>query len=195
MFKRTLTLVMVLALALAVCSAALAETKWIKTHNGKPANARSEPDIHSDLVGDFPYGSEVYTMGTSPINGYTELSNGGGMWVLTKFLVSSPPAPYTPGKDSGRGSSSSSSEGSAQSAIYNEFNAARWVTPYDVYTCHNRSSGIINMRYAPSKNAPLVDSYKPGEPLVVICELRDWMEVQDPETGRVGYIRHDFLQR
>ena len=193
MFKRTLILVTVLTLALTACSAAFAETKWIKTHNGKPANARSEPDINSTWVGDFPYGSEVYTMGTAPVNGYTELSNGGGMWVLTRFLVSSPPAPYVPGSDSGKGSSSS--DGNAQSAIYGEFRAARWVTPYNVFTCHNRSSGVINMRYAPSKNAPLIESYKPGEPLTVICEMKDWIEVQDPETGKVGYIRHDFLQR
>ena len=193
MFKRALILVTVLALALTACSAAFAETKWIKTHNGKPANARSEPDINSTWVGDFPYGSKVYTMGTAPVNGYTELSNGGGMWVLTRFLVSSPPAPYVPGSDSGKGSSSS--DGNAQSAIYGEFRAARWVTPYNVFTCHNRSSGVINMRYAPSKNAPLIESYKPGEPLTVICEMKDWIEVQDPETGKVGYIRHDFLQR
>ena len=127
------------------------------------------------------------------MNGYTELSNGGGMWVLTRFLVSSPPAPYVPGKDGRKGSSSSG--GSAQSAIYSEFKAARWVTPYNVFTYHNRSSGVINMRYAPAKNSPLVESYKPGETLVVICELKDWIEVQDPETGKVGYIRHDFLQR
>ena len=193
MLKRALVLMTVLVLALTACSAALAETKWIKTHNGKPANARSAPDINSTGVGDFPYGSEVYTMGTAPVNGYTELSNGGGMWVLTRFLVSSPPAPYVPGKDGGKGSSSSG--GSAQSAIYSEFKAARWVTPYNVFTYHNRSSGVINMRYAPAKNSPLVESYKPGETLVVICELKDWIEVQDPETGKVGYIRHDFLQR
>ena len=193
MFKRTLILVTVLILALTACAAALAETKWIKTNNGKPANARSEPDINSSLVGDFPYGSVVYTMGTPPVNGYTELSNGGGMWVLTKFLVSSPPAPYVPSGDSSKGSSTSS--GDSQNAIYNEYKAARWVTPYKVVTCHNRSSGVINMRFAPSKNAPLVEAYKPGEPLLVICELKNWIEVQDQETGKVGYIRHDFLQR
>lgn len=193
MFKRTLILVTVLVLALTVCSTAFAATKWIKTNNGKPANARSAPDVNSDWVGEFPYGSEVYTMGSAPVNGYTELSNGGGMWVLTKFLVNSKPGPYVPGGNSGK--SSSSSSGDTQNVIYSEFKAARWVTPYEVVTCHNRSSGVINMRFAPSKNAPLVEAYKPGETLTVICELKDWIEVQDPETGKVGFIRHDFLQR
>ena len=194
MFKRTLILVTALVLALVVCASALAETKWIKTGNGKPANARSGPSKDTDLVGTFPYGSEVYTMGTAPINGYTELSNGGGMWVLTKFLVSAPPAPYVPSSDSGK-SSSSSAASEAQNSMNNEFKNAKWVSPYEVVTTHNRSSGVINMRYAPSKNAPLVDSYKPGETLQVICELKDWVEVQDPETGKVGFIRRDFLTR
>lgn len=194
MFKRTLILVAALVLALAVCTSALAEAMWIKTGNGKPANARSGPSKDTDWVGEFPYGSQVYTMGTAPINGYTELSNGGGMWVLTKFLVSAPPAPFVPSPDSGKGSTpSQGSDG--LNTIYNEFKAAKWVTPYNVVTTHNRASGVINMRYAPSKNAPLVDSYKPGETLIVICELKDWIEVQDPESGKTGFIRHDFLKR
>ncbi len=193
MIKRTLILVTVLVLVLTACATALADTMWIKTDNGKPANGRTEPDVNSTWVASFAYGEEVYTMGTAPVNGYTELSNGGGIWVLTRFLVSSPPAPYVPG--SGGSSKGSSSSGDAQSAIYNEFKAAKWVTPYDAVTTHKRSSGIINMRYAPSKNAPLVQSYKPGEVLTVICELKTWIEVQDPETGKVGYIRQDFLQR
>ena len=198
MLKRTLILATVLVLVLTACASALAETQWIKTHNGKPANARSEPSKNSTWVGDFPYGSEVYTMdGVAPQNGYTCLSNGGGMWVLTKFLVNSPPAPYDPSQGGGgsKGGGSSSGSGDAQSAIYAEFKAAKWVTPYNVVTTHNRSSGVINMRYAPSKNAPLVEAYRPGETLTVICELKDWIEVQDPETGKTGFIRHDFLQR
>ena len=195
MFKRILILVTVLVLALTACAAAFAETMWIKTGNGKPANARSGPSKDTDLVGEFPYGSVVYTMGSAPINGYTELSNGGGMWVLTKFLVSAPPAPYVPTPDSGKGSTPAQNTGDGLNTIYNEFKAAKWVTPYNVVTTHNRTSGVINMRYAPSKNAPLVDTYKPGEPLIVICELKDWLEVQDPESGKTGFIRHDFLQR
>lgn len=195
MFKRILILVTVLVLALTACAAAFAETMWIKTGNGKPANARSGPSKDTDLVGEFPYGSVVYTMGSAPINGYTELSNGGGMWVLTKFLVSAPPAPYVPSPDSGKGSTPAQDTSDGLNTIYNEFKAAKWVTPYNVVTTHNRSSGVINMRYAPSKNAPLVDTYKPGETLIVICELKDWLEVQDPESGKTGFIRHDFLQR
>lgn len=195
MFKRILILVTVLVLALTACAAAFAETMWIKTGNGKPANARSGPSKDTDLVGEFPYGSVVYTMGSAPVNGYTELSNGGGMWVLTKFLVSVPPAPYVPSPDSGKGSTPAQGTSDGLNTIYNEFKAAKWVTPYNVVTTHNRSSGVINMRYAPSKNAPLVDTYKPGETLIVICELKDWLEVQDPESGKTGFIRHDFLQR
>ena len=195
MLKRTLILVTVLVLVLTACAAALADTMWIKTNNGKPANARSEPNVNSSLVAEFAYGSEVYTMGTAPVNGYTELSNGGGMWVLTRFLVSSKPAPFVPSKDDGKKSSSSKSSGDAQSEIYNEFKAAVWVTPYTIRTSHPRSSGVVNMRFAPSKNAPLIESFKTGKSLTVLCELKNWIEVQDPDTGKVGYIHKNYLQR
>ena len=217
MLKRILILVTVLVLALTASAAAFADTMWIKTGNGKPANARSAPSKDSDWVGEFPYGSMVYTMGTAPINGYTELSLDGkgvrdeNVAAFRYALVESdemepaeqirlyrklelPVAALV--FSGGRSVIPSSSDGNGSlSAIYNEFKAARWVTPYDVVTWHNRSSGIINMRYAPSKNAPLVNTYKPGETLQVLCEMKDWYEVQDPDTGRIGFIRYDFLRR
>ena len=49
------------------------------------------------------------------------------------------------------------------------------------------------MRWAPVKSAPLIESYCNGTPLLVIAELKTWKQVEDPETGAVGFIRQDFL--
>ena len=34
-----------------------------------------------------------------------------------------------------------------------------------------------------------------GETLTVLAELKTWYQVQDPETGWVGFIRADLLQK
>ena len=69
------------------------------------------------------------------------------------------------------------------------------MTPYAVSTYHKRASGLVNMRWAPSEKAKLIHSYPSGETLTVLAELKNWYQVQDPETGWVGFIRSDFLMR
>ena len=202
MRKRIFVSVIALVLILTVCASAFAETKWIKTGNGKPANGRREPSKDSELIGYAFYGEQVQTDG-QPVNGYTYLLD--GYWVLSSFLVNYDPGEFVPstkpntnsdssGK-SGKTDSSGSNNAGLQSAIVTEFKAARFVTPYAVTTYHKRSSGLINMRWAPSKKSALIHAYSSGEPLMVLAELKDWYQVQDPDTGWVGFVRSDFLQR
>ena len=205
MFKRILVTVIALMLVLAIGMSSAAATKWIKTSNGKPANGRTGPGKDYDFAGYFFYGEAVTPDGQS-VNGYTYLTE--GAWVMTKFLVDYDPGEYVPGSNkgtneqssggsssSGKSSGGSSGSSAIQSSTIAEYKAARYVTPYEVTTYHKRSSGKINMRWAPNKKAPLINAYAPGEKLMVIAELKEWRQVQDPATGWVGFIRADFLQR
>ena len=194
MRKRILVSVLAMLLILAVSTSALAATRWIKTGNGKPAAGREGPSRDYALLTYLGYGTQVNTVGKSQ-NGYTPVQMPGGSdtaYVLTKFLVKSVPGPFVPSEASG---SSSSSSAGLQSSIVNEFNAARFVTPYEISTYHKRASGLVNMRWAPSEKAKLIHSYPAGERLTVLAELKNWYQVQDPETGWVGFIRSDFLMR
>lgn len=196
MTKRVLVFITAILLVLAIGVTA-ASAEWIKTHNGKPATGRQQPDHSSAQIGEAYYGEWVDAEGQS-VNGYTYLADR-GFWVLTKFLVNYDPGEFIPSSNpSGSGSHSSggSSGGSSGQGSDNaEYNAARWVTPYEVTTYHKRTSGIINMRWTPNKKAKLIQTYNPGVTLKVLCELKAWSLVQDPETGKVGYIRSDFLQK
>ena len=203
MRKRILVSVMALVLILTVATTAFADIRWIKTGNGKPANGRSGPGKDYEYITGVPYGTQVMISGASA-NGYTPIvlpSGSDEVYVLTKFLVTYDPGTYvpsaTPSKPSGGGSSGGSSSDTAglQSAIIKEFKAARYVTPYEVTTYHKRASGLINMRWAPSKKATLIHAYSSGEKLMVLAELKDWSQVQDPDTGWVGFVRSDFLQK
>ena len=194
MRKRILVCMTAMLLVLAIC--ATASAAWIKTGNGKPANGRGGPGKDYELIAPLAYGLEIVVTGGSQ-NGYTPVmlpSGSDEVWVLSKFIVKSKPEPYTPATKTDS-SKSTGSGADAQTGIYAEFKAAKWVTPYEVTTCHQRASGTINMRWAPAKSAPLVQSYMPGETLTVLCELKDWYQVEDSETGKVGFIRHDFLQK
>ncbi len=194
MRKRVLVCVTAMLLVLAICASASAA--WIKTENGKAANGRGGPGKDYPLITPVAYGREIVVTGGSQ-NGYTPImlpSGSDEVWVLSRFIVNYNPGKYTPSPkpDSGK---SSGNKSDAQNSIYAEFKAARWVNPYEVTTYHKRSSGTINMRWAPVKNAPLIQSYRSGESLTVLCELKDWYQVEDPETGKVGFIRRDFLQK
>ena len=194
MRKRVLVCVTAMLLVLAICASASAA--WIKTENGKAANGRGGPGKDYPLIATVAYGREIVVTGGSQ-NGYTPImlpSGSDEVWVLSRFIVNYNPGKYTPSPkpDSGK---SSGNKSDAQNSIYAEFKAARWVNPYEVTTYHKRSSGMINMRWAPAKNAPLIQTYRSGETLNVLCELKDWYQVEDPETGKVGFIRRDFLQK
>ena len=194
MRKRVLVCVTAMLLVLAICASASAA--WIKTENGKAANGRGGPGKDYPLIATVAYGREIVVTGGSQ-NGYTPImlpSGSDEVWVLSRFIVNYNPGKYTPSPkpDSGK---SSGNKSDAQNSIYAEFKAARWVNPYEVTTYHKRSSGTINMRWAPVKNAPLIQTYRSGETLNVLCELKDWYQVEDPETGKVGFIRRDFLQK
>ena len=194
--KRFLTLVIAIMLVMTVLvSTAFADIRWIKTGNGKPANGRSGPGKDYEYITGVPYGTQVMISGASA-NGYTPIVLPAGsdeVYVLSRFLVNYDPGVYVPSKPSGGGSGSSTA--GVQSDIIKEFKAARFVTPYDVTTYHKRASGLINMRWAPSKKAPLIHAYSSGERLLVRAELKDWYQVEDPDTGWVGFVRSDFLQK
>ena len=197
--KRFLTLVIAIMLVMTVLvSTAFADIRWIKTGNGKPANGRSGPGKDYEYITGVPYGTQVMISGVSA-NGYTPIVLPAGsdeVYVLSRFLVNYDPGVYVPSPSPSKPSGGSgSSTAGVQSDIIKEFKAARFVTPYDVTTYHKRASGLINMRWAPSKKAPLIHAYSSGERLLVRAELKDWYQVEDPDTGWVGFVRSDFLQK
>ena len=197
MMKRLLTLAVAVALVMVmwIPSSLAVYTMWVYTENGGSLNARLTPSYGENVAFQIPYGTAVYVnyhLG----NGWTCLNAAGAydyVYVQTKYLVDYEPEPH---KGGGGGSGGGSSAATGEwSAIQKEFKAARRVTPYTVETRNARSSGFVNMRWAPNKKAELINSYKNGVELEVIAELNEWRQVRDPETGAVGFIRQDFLVR
>lgn len=78
--------------------------------------------------------------------------------------------------------------------IRNEFAAAKNVEDYMVEVRPTRVSGWAAMRWAPSKAAPLLATYPARQALKVLKELPNWLQVENTETGDVGFIDRNYVQ-
>ena len=195
MTKRILALAVAVMLVMALyIPAAMADyTMYVYTANGRALNAREYPSTDANVAFTYRYGDEVW-VNADLGNGWTRLNAAGAydyVYVQTRYLVPNPPGPKPTPKPGGSGTGSSS----IQKDIDAEFKAAHLVKEYTVETRNSRATGVVNMRWAPNKKAPLIVSYKNGAPLTVIAELKDWVQVRDEETGATGFIRKDFLVR
>ena len=207
MKKRLIALLMVLVLAAGLIPAAIAEDDtpmasegyyYVYTENGKNLYVRSTPG--GEIVGSLKYGTKIYCY----------YRDGGNGWALIDYYYNNPGYGYgtyaayissrylrknkPPARNSGSSSSSSSSASADVAAeIDAEFKSAKKVTPFVVTLRPTRASGWVNLRWAPSKSAQLMATYKQNEKLLVIKETNNWYQVEDQDTGDVGFINKQFV--
>ena len=67
------------------------------------------------------------------------------------------------------------------------------MTPFSVTVRPSRSSGWVNLRWAPSKSAEVLATYRANDKLLVIRELDNWYQAEDQDTGDVGFISKQFF--
>ena len=208
MKKRLIALLTVLVLAVSVMiPAALAEDNtpsdsegyyYVYTENGKGLNVRATPG--GEVVGSLKYGTRIYCY----------YRDGGTGWALIDYSYNMPGVGYgtyacfvssrylRKSKPPARPSSGSSSTQPAATTdtateINAEFRSAKNVIPFSVTVRPSRASGWVNLRWAPSKSAEIMATYKANEKLLVIKELNNWYQVEDQDTGDVGFISKQFV--
>ena len=76
------------------------------------------------------------------------------------------------------------------------FAKAIQVTPYTVtLQATQKSKGLANVRWAPSKKSTLLRSYLSGTQILVIAELKNWYQVYDASTNTVGFVHSAYVIR
>ena len=207
MNKRILSLIMaVMTAVLMIMPAAVAEDDstpdsagyyYVYTENGKGLNVRATPG--GEIVGSLKYGTRIYCYYRDGGNGWALIDYNYNMpgvgygtyacFLSSRYLRKSKP----PARSSGS-SSSSSSKASADPAteINKEFRSAKKVEPFAVSVRPSRASGWVNLRWAPSKSAEVMATYKANDKLLVIKEMDNWYQVEDQDTGDVGFISKQF---
>ena len=64
---------------------------------------------------------------------------------------------------------------------------------YNAIVQPSTSSNNINLRWAPSTNAPIMGLRRAGTQLRVIAENATWCQVVDDATGECGFMMKQFL--
>ena len=210
MKKSLISLVLIAALtAMLLFVLAVADsyygTQWVYTDNGKSLNVRSAPSTGDNVIGSLKYGAEV-TVIEMYDNGWAQIlweqkDNGefGSAYVQRRFLVNHKPSsqPVQPTAAPASGTASGNTDYAKAFASMNaEFKSARMVTsPYTVIARPSRASGWVNLRWAPTTEAERIATCKQGKELTVLVEMKNWYQVQDPETGLIGFISRQYVTK
>ena len=178
-------------------------TQWVYTDNGKSLNVRSKPSTGNNIIGSLKYGAEVtvvemYSNGWAQIlweqNAYGEF---GVAYVQRRFLVNHKPTSQ-PAQSSTvpayGGTATAVDLAKAFSTMNDEFRTGKLVAnPFTVYARPSRASGWVNLRWAPSTEAERIATCPQGKALTVIGETKNWYQVQDPQTGMIGFISKQYV--
>ena len=204
MMKRFLILTMVLAVCMAamVCTAGATGTSlmYVKTGDGGPVNVRSGPSRSSTAVGQVAYGESVLVDWSYAGNdGWSKVVWGsyGDAYVMSRFLVSEKPAPFTPTPQPQPQPQPAETDTRAYSTV-SQLNTlvenAKTVDPYYITVRSTRASGWVYLRWFPSRSSKELATYGDGKTLRVIAELKDWVQVEDPDNGKTGFLYKSYIR-
>ena len=208
MIKRLISLVLIAVLAATIISSLASAdsyygTQYVYTDNGKGLRVRSTPSTGNNIIGTLQYGAEV-TVIEMYDNGWAQIlweqkDNGefGAAYVQRRFLVNHKPSslPVQPAAAPAFGTASGTTDyAKVFSSMNAEFKSARMVaSPYTVIARPSRASGWVNLRWAPTTEAERIATCKQGKELTVLVEMKNWYQVQDPETGLIGFISRQYV--
>ena len=200
--KKVIGLMLVMTLLVLFASAVLSESQgtvmYVCTKNGKPLNVRSSmsTDDDSNIIGSLKYGTKVIIYGHP--NGWAVIDYGNTTgYIMYRYLVKDEPAAYTASNSTSttqKQTVSSTKDASTVAQMNALVKSAVFVTPYTVTVRPARASGWVYMRWFPSKSAETLASLPANYELTVIAELKDWYQVSDPESGKVGFVYKSYVQ-
>lgn len=184
-------------------------TRYVYTKNGGTLKIRYAPSTNADVLTSVKFGTKL-TCIREVGGGWTEIYWGGDdiFYVMTKFLSKTKRAKPTPApKATATPIPVAASDNNAPApapritaapaldvnAVYKTFKSVQ--EPYMVTVRPTRATAVVNVRFAPSRAAEVIFRAPDGKQLSVIGELDGWYQVQDPDTGSVGFITSELTVR
>ena len=193
-----LAVVLLTGLALTAVAESQGTVMYISTPNGKGLNVRSAMDTSQDnVIATLPYGSKVLSYGNpQPGWTYVEIGNVSG-YAMSRYLTKQKPAAHDDSSKSSESGTKSKTFDTKAANTVEQMNsllaAAKSVEPYNVTVRPVRASGWVYLRWVPSRNAQQIATYPGGKEVRVIAELKDWYQVEDPDTGVVGFVNSSYV--
>ena len=197
--KKGISLMLSMMLLVLAVSAALSESQgtvyYVYTSNGKGLNVRSSMSTadNSNIIGSLEYGTKVITYGVKDGWAMIDYKNTTG-YIMFRFLVKTKPDPYKSSGNPEQETKDPVKEASTVAQMNALIASAKFVEPYTVTVRPTRASGWVYMRWFPSRTAEEIATFGASYQLTVIAELKDWYQVSDPATGRVGFIYKSYVQ-
>ena len=115
-------------------------------------------------------------------------------YVMTKFLVSKKPGKYVPSSaDAALAQPATSKESFTMDQLNEVLKTGRSVAPYTITLYPTRASGWVYLRWVPSRNSQQIATFPAGKDVRVIAELKDWYQIEDPDTGVVGFVNSSYV--
>lgn len=191
MTKRILSMLcaaLLLALAVIPAAAMADSTAYVKTQSGCALRIRSSATTDEDnVIGKIAYGTKVtvkekkgeWSKITVKLHGKTVTG-----YVFNRYLTSKKPTAIST-------TSSTNESTSTSSTSYSGF---KQVASYSVVVRPATAGGFVNLRWAPSKTAPVMNKLHDGDKLTVIAQNGTWAQVMNVNNGEVGYIMRRFLE-
>ncbi len=207
MTKRLLSLALIAMMLVMFIPAAQASwTMFVSPSSGSTVNLREAPSTDSKLLVQVPYGTPVTVVYVSNGWAYIDYNIGsiGYGYMMVKYLSNNyiAPGPANMKKTNNTSSqqqSSSQKTGNGDLAVHyqnmnEQFRSFRLVlNHFTVYGKPERASGWSNLRFAPNEKATLIRQVRRNDMLTVIGETDRWYQVEDPTTGKVGYISRFYV--
>ena len=197
--KKVISLMLSLMLLALLASAALSESQgtdmWVYTKNGKVLRVRSTMSTKDDsnIIGTLPYGAKVIIYGVRDGWAMIDYADTTG-YIMYRFLSKEKPAPYNPSVNPEEETKDPVKEASTVVQMNALIASARFVEPYTVTVRPIRASGWAYLRWFPSRTSEAMATFGANYQLTVIAELKDWYQVEDPATGKVGFIYKNYVQ-
>lgn len=214
--KKKLSMAIVCLLLVTMPMMALAEVMYVNTPNGGSVNLRSGPSADSDALTSVGYGEAVNLLDFLDGSAWANVSyNGYYGYIAWRYLSDYPPMPgpiptyvpaptyipvptYVPAPTTRPTSrpnptAKPSGGGSSLENTLAQLFAGLVSTQYDATVVPSTPTTYVNLRWAPSKSAPVRAQYWAGSSLQVLSEGNGWSEVFDPLTNTHGFMMTSFL--
>ncbi len=139
------------------------------------------------MIANIPYGAQVEAIDVCLDGTWINVSyNGIDGYVMIRYLSDSQPGPK-PTKQPSVTVQPTSTDASIDYSTFADVS-------YSATVRASVTSGVVHMRWAPSKRVAIKRDYNDGDLLEVIASNGQWAQVRDPQTGAVGYMMLQFLQ-
>lgn len=152
------------------------EVMYVNCPNGKTLNLRDGPN--GKKIGSLENGTKVYISGGFIEKGWVAVTTASGKSgvVKSEFLQSKKPGKYE--------------------ITEREDNFIDVRKPYIVNAkpLNAKTDMSVGLRPKPNKTSKAIRRLQAGDQLLVLASGNVWLQVEDLETGRIGYVAEDYTE-